>query len=84
MLLAAVELAAQHCHTLVHSKSNLADYLYASMLLAAAAQQHAPKEDEPGWWHKAVVRIDLDEGQPHQKIHRLANAESVHISTAFG
>ena len=86
MLLAGVELAARHCHTLVHSKSNLADYLYASMLLAAAARE-PPQQDASTTTttsRMAVERIDLDENQPHQSIHQAANAESVHISTAFG
>lgn len=68
MLLAAFELASQ-CQTLVHSKSNLADYLYATMLL----------QQENG-----VVRIDLDEGRPHQQIHQASNADTVRLSKGFG
>lgn len=67
MLHAAFELAAQ-CQTLVHSKSNLADYLYAVMLL-----------QDPD-----VVRIDLDAGRPHQMIHRAVNEDSVRLSTKHG
>ena len=66
MLHAAFQLA-ETCQTLVHSKSNLADYLWAIMLLR----------------NPSAVRIDLDARRPHEKIHRESNAESVRISEAY-
>jgi hypothetical protein len=67
MLFAAFELAKQ-CDLLVHSKSNLADYIYAIMMLN----------------NTEIRRFDLDAGKPHNKVHHSANADSVQISTQFG
>ena len=66
MLHAAFELVKQ-CQCLVHSKSNLADYLYAIMTL------HNPR----------VQRIDIDRNKQNNKIHRARNAETVWISTQY-
>ena len=86
LLLAELELASQ-CQTLVHSKSNLADYLYAVMTLAQQQQQHYASDQDVGDDNAidaVIERIDLDESQPHDVVHQAANADSVRLSTAFG
>jgi hypothetical protein len=56
-----------YCQTIVHSKSNLADYFYAIML------QKNPQ----------TLRIDIDARRSHLKIHNERNAETVRLSEQF-
>ena len=58
------------CHALVHSKSNLADYLFAIM--------HLRHDDDD-----TPIRINLDEAKLHHQIHRAKNARTVQLSTKF-
>jgi len=55
---------ARRCNVIVHTKSNLADYLYAVMTLA----------------NPMTRRLDLDRDRPHGKIHSQRNAETVSLS----
>lgn len=67
VLHASVLLLQQHCHVLVHTKSNLADYYYAMMLVT--------NNNLPPAQH-----IDLDAPVPHHQIHNRDNAQSVQLS----
>jgi len=59
-------LIQQHCNRLiVHSKSNLADYYYALMMLANP---------------DGADRIDIDKNREHDRIHSWQNAETVSLS----
>jgi hypothetical protein len=67
VLHAAFWLLQTRCNALlVHSKSNLADYLYATMLQSNPSAQ----------------RIDLDANERHERVHNLVNARSVEISVS--
>jgi len=67
--LAAAARLVQQCDSLVHSKSNLADYWYAVMQQGHQSSSAA-----------AVRRIDLDATKSHDEIHRASNAETVRLS----
>lgn len=56
-----------YCQTIVHSKSNLADYFYAIML------KNNPQ----------TIRIDIDAQRSHWKIHNERNVETVLLSEQF-
>ena len=67
VVLHASFLLVQHCDVLVHSKSNLADYLYVVMALANPSVA-------------ALHRIDIDRDKQHTVIHNERNSVSVKLS----
>ena len=70
VVLHAEFLLAQHCDTFVHTKSNLADYIYAMMLLPSANVD-------------SVRHLDLDATQNHKDIHASANTQTISVSTKY-
>jgi len=67
VVLMATFLVIPQCNCLVHTKSNLADYLYATMIQT----------------NPLAGRIDMDKGRPHHEIHAAKNAKSVRLSRNY-
>jgi hypothetical protein len=74
VVLHATFLLIQRCNLLVHSKSNLADYYFATMKL----RQQQEVTTTP-----RVTRIDLDEFRNHNEVHNANNVETTRISTRY-